>query len=104
MSTQSPNSSSQSPTLDIRHIAHLARLELTEAEMEKFSKQLGNILAHVEQLKKLDVEGVEPTAFAVPLSNVLRADEVKPSLPQSEAVKNAPKQRGNLFIVPKVVE
>ena len=99
-----PAESKRTPTIDVRYVAHLARLELSDAELKKFSKQLADILAHVEQLKKLDVEGVEPTAFAVPMANVLRADEMKPSLPQAEAVKNAPKQRNHLFIVPKVVE
>ena len=94
----------KSPSIDVKYVAHLARLELSAAEVEKFSKQLAEILAHVEQLKNLNVDAVEPTAFAVPLSNVQRADQVKPSLPVAEVLQNAPKQANNLFIVPKVVE
>lgn len=104
MSAQTRVSPLSSPKLDVRYLAHLARLELTTAEIEKFSKQLGDILGHVEQLKKLNVENVEPTAFAVPLANVLRSDEIQPGLPRDRALQNAPRQRNHLFIVPKVVE
>ncbi len=97
-------SSPSTPPIDVRYVAHLARLELSAAELEKFSRQLGDILGHVDQLKNLDIEKVEPTAFAVPLVNVQRVDEVKPSIPLSDALRNAPKQANNLFIVPKVVE
>jgi len=90
--------------IDINYVAHLARLELTEAEREKFSAQLGHILEHIEKLKQLDVTHIEPTAHATPLVNVTRTDEVRPSLPHDQALRNAPAQANGLFIVPKIVE
>jgi aspartyl-tRNA(Asn)/glutamyl-tRNA(Gln) amidotransferase subunit C len=89
---------------DVKYTAHLARLALTPEEEKKLGAQLGNILGYVEKLKGLDVTGVEATAHAVPMVNVTRADEVRPSLPHEEALCNAPKQAGGLFIVPKIVE
>jgi aspartyl-tRNA(Asn)/glutamyl-tRNA(Gln) amidotransferase subunit C len=89
---------------DVKYTAHLARLALTPDEEKKLSAQLGHILGYVEKLKELDVTGVEPTAHAVPMVNVTRTDEVRPSLPHDEALRNAPKQAGGLFVVPKVVE
>ena len=90
--------------IDVKYVAHLARLSLTDEEQAKLGAQLGNILGYIEKLKELDVTGVEPTAHAVPLSNVTRADVVKPSLPHDEAMKNAPAQANGLFMVPKIVE
>jgi aspartyl-tRNA(Asn)/glutamyl-tRNA(Gln) amidotransferase subunit C len=92
------------PEIDIKYVAHLARLELTQSEQDKFGDQLGHILEHIEKLKQLDVSNVEPTAHAVPLVNVTRADEVRPSLPHAEALRNAPAQANGLFMVPKIVE
>jgi len=92
------------PDLNVKYVAHLARLELTPTEEQKFGEQLGHILEHIEKLKQLDVSKVEPTAHAVPLVNVTRPDEVTPSLPQEAALSNAPAQRDGLFIVPKIVE
>jgi aspartyl-tRNA(Asn)/glutamyl-tRNA(Gln) amidotransferase subunit C len=89
---------------DVKYVAHLARLALTPEEEKKLGAQLGNIIGFVEQLKSVDVSHVEPTAHAVPTVNVTRADEVRPSLPHEEAMRNAPKQAGGLFIVPKIVE
>ena len=90
--------------LDIKYVAHLARLQLTADEEKKLTMQLGHILGYIEKLNELDVTGVEPTAHAVPMVNVTRADEIRPSLPQVEALRNAPRQAGGLFIVPKIVE
>ena len=92
------------PDLNVKYIAHLARLELTPAEEQKFGEQLGHILEHIEKLKQLDVSGVEPTAHAVPLVNITRPDEVTPSLPHEAALSNAPAQSGGRIIVPKIVE
>jgi aspartyl-tRNA(Asn)/glutamyl-tRNA(Gln) amidotransferase subunit C len=92
------------PEIDIKYVAHLARLELTAAEQQKFGDQLGHILEHIEKLKQLDVTNVEPTAHAAPRVNVTRADEVRPSLPHDDALRNAPAQANGLFIVPKIVE
>ena len=73
-------------------------------EEKKLGAQLGHILGYIEKLKELDVAGVEPTAHAVPMVNVTRADEIRPSLPHDDALRNAPKQANGLFIVPKIVE
>jgi aspartyl-tRNA(Asn)/glutamyl-tRNA(Gln) amidotransferase subunit C len=89
---------------DVKYVAHLARITLTPEEEQKLGVQLGQILGYVEKLKELDVSGVEPTAHAVPLINVTRPDEVRPSLPHDEAMRNAPAQANGLFTVPKIVE
>jgi aspartyl-tRNA(Asn)/glutamyl-tRNA(Gln) amidotransferase subunit C len=93
-----------SAELDVKYTAHLARLALTPDEEKKLGAQLGNILGYIEKLRELDVSDVEPTAHAVPMVNVTRADEIRPSLPHEDALLNAPKQANGLFIVPKVVE
>ena len=90
--------------MDIKYVAHLARLELTPEEEQKLGAQLENVLGYIEKLKEVDVTGVEPTAHAFPLVNVTRPDEVKPSLTQEEALRNAPAQANGLFMVPKIVE
>ena len=90
--------------IDIKYVAHLARLHLTADEEKKLGAQLGHILGYIEKLKELDVTGVEPTAHAVPMTNVTRCDEIRPSLPHAEALRNAPKEANGLFIVPKIVE
>jgi len=92
------------PEIDIRYVAHLARLHLTPDEEKKLGAQLGGILGYIEKLKELDVTGVEPTAHAVPMVNVTRADEIRPSLPHDAALRNAPAKANGLFIVPKIVE
>jgi len=89
---------------DVHYVAHLARLALTPDEEKKLGAQLGNIIGFVEKLKSVDVSNVEATAHAVPLVNVTRADEVRPSLPHEDAMRNAPAQANGLFIVPKIVE
>ena len=88
----------------MKYVAHLARLALTPDEEKKLSAQLGSILGYIEKLRELDVSNVEPTAHAVPMVNVTRADEIRPSLPHDDALRNAPRQSNGLFIVPKVVE
>jgi len=88
----------------VKYVAHLARLALTPEEEKKLSAQLGSILGYIEKLRELDVSGVEPTAHAVPMVNITRADEIRPSLPHDEALRNAPKKAGGLFVVPKIVE
>jgi aspartyl-tRNA(Asn)/glutamyl-tRNA(Gln) amidotransferase subunit C len=90
--------------IDVKYVAHLARVALTPEEEKKLAAQLGGILDYIEKLKELDVTNVEPTAHAVPLVNVTRADETRPSLPHDEALRNAPSQANGLFIVPKIVE
>jgi aspartyl-tRNA(Asn)/glutamyl-tRNA(Gln) amidotransferase subunit C len=90
--------------MDIKYVAHLARIALTPEEEEKLGGQLKNILGYIEKLNQLDVSNVEPTAHAVPLVNVTRLDEVHPSLPSEEALRNAPAKANGLFLVPKIVE
>ena len=90
--------------LNIDHVAHLARLALTPEEKAKFAQQLGDVLHHIEQLAKVDVAGVEPTAHAFPIYNVWAEDVAKPGLPVEAALQNAPAQRQNMIVVPKVVE
>ena len=90
--------------INVKYVAHLARLALTPDEEVKLTAQLGNILGYIEKLRELDVSGVEPTAHAVPMVNVTRADEIRPSLAHEDALRNAPRQANGLFIVPKIVE
>ena len=89
---------------DVKYVAHLARIALAPAEEEKLAAQLGNILGYIEKLKELDVKEVEPTAHAVPLINVFRPDEIRPSLSNEDALRNAPSKANGLFLVPKIVE
>jgi aspartyl-tRNA(Asn)/glutamyl-tRNA(Gln) amidotransferase subunit C len=92
------------PQMDIKYVAHLARLQLTPDEETKLGGQLDGILGYIEKLKTLDVAGVEPTAHAAPRVNVTRPDEARPSLPHDEALRNAPARANGLFMVPKIVE
>ena len=89
---------------NIKYVAQLARIALTPAEEEKIGGQLAHVLDYIEKLKELDVQGVEPTAHAVPLTNVFRLDVVGTSLSQDEALRNAPSKANGLFLVPKIVE
>ena len=93
-----------SPQLNIDHTAKLARLALTPEEKAKFSQQLGDVLHHIEQLAKVDVTGVEPTAHAFAVHNVWQDDVAQPGLPVDRALMNAPAQRDHMVAVPKVVE
>jgi aspartyl-tRNA(Asn)/glutamyl-tRNA(Gln) amidotransferase subunit C len=92
------------PEIDVKYVAHLARLSLSPDEEQKLGAQLGNILGYIEKLKEADVTGVEPTAHAFPLVNVTRPDEIRPSISNEDALRNAPAQANGLFIVPKIVE
>ena len=90
--------------LNLRHIARLARLRFTDEELKVFEPQLANILKFVEELKAVDVAGVEPTSHPLSMANVFREDEVKPSISIEEFLKTAPKSRGRFFEVPKIIE
>jgi aspartyl-tRNA(Asn)/glutamyl-tRNA(Gln) amidotransferase subunit C len=90
--------------VDVKYVAHLARISLTPEEEQKFGPQLKNILGYIEKLNQLDVSHIEPTAHAVPLVNVFRKDEVRPSLSNEDALRNAPAKANGLFVVPKIVE
>ena len=84
----------------VRKVARLARLDLSDADLGVMAKQLSAILEYVDQLKALNTDGVEPMAHAVPVQNVVRADVVQPSLPRTEALQNAPRADGRFFLVP----
>ena len=89
---------------DVLHIALLARLGLTEDEVARFRGQLSDILENFEILEQVDTTNVPPTAQPIPLQNVVREDEVAPSLPQSEILANAPRREGEFFRVKAVLE
>jgi len=89
---------------EVLHVARLARLHLTEEELERMRAQLDAILAYVDKLRELDVEGVEPTSHAVPLVDVMRDDALAPCLPQEAALANAPDRDGEFFRVPRIIE
>jgi aspartyl-tRNA(Asn)/glutamyl-tRNA(Gln) amidotransferase subunit C len=89
---------------DVEHVARLARLALSDAEKVRMREQLSAILGYIDKLKSRDVDGVEPTSHAVPLVNVMRADEVEPSLPREEMMANAPDPAGDFFRVPRIIE
>lgn len=89
---------------DVEHVARLARLALSEAELARMQAELSAILAYVDKLRELDVEGVEPTSHAVPLVNVMREDEPRPGLAREEAMANAPDPAGEFFRVPRIIE
>ncbi|MBM3834402.1 MAG: Asp-tRNA(Asn)/Glu-tRNA(Gln) amidotransferase subunit GatC [Verrucomicrobia bacterium] len=90
--------------IDVHYVAHLARISLEPEEAQKLGAQLGQILGYIEKLNQLDVTNVEPTAHAVPLVNVTRPDDVRPSLPNDQALGNSPAKANGLFVVPKIVE
>ena len=88
----------------VRWVAHLARLELSDAELETMTRQLTSIVDYVAQLRAVNTEGVEPLAHALPVHNVFRDDEPRPSLPVAEALANAPQRHGDFYAVPAVLE
>ncbi len=89
---------------DVEHVALLSRLELGESDIAKFTGQLNAILDYIEVLNKVDTTGIESTAHVLPLKNVTRADEVRPSLPREMALANAPEQEDGYFKVPRILE
>ena len=88
----------------VRRIARLARLELTDAEIEQFRPQLAAILAYFDQLQQIDTTGVEPLSHPLPISNVVREDIPQPSLPTETALQNAAQREGDFFRVPTVID
>ncbi len=89
---------------DVEHIAKLAKLTFNAEELERFTRELNKIIEYVEKLNELDTSNVEPLSHTTAISNVMREDEVKPSLPVEEVLANAPQREGNFFKVPKVVK
>jgi len=90
--------------MDIEKVARLARLELSEDEKETFENQMEQILTYMEQLNRIDTTGVEPTSHAIPVYNVFRDDEVKPSFPREEVLAIAPEEEDGHFKVPRIIE
>ena len=88
---------------DVEKVSLLARLELTPAELDTMTEQLGQIVAYVELLSELNTDGVEPMAHALDVSNVFAADTVRPSLDRSQALANAPASDGEFYLVPAVL-
>jgi len=88
---------------EVKYVAKLARLKLTEQEKELFTQQLDSILDYMEKLNELDTEKVPPTFHVLPLKNVMREDEVKDDHLQKEMLSNAPERDDNFFSVPKII-
>lgn len=95
-----PSSISRS---DVEHVAGLARLALTDAEVEHFTEQLAVILGHAADVAGLDLAGVEPTAHPIPMTNVLRPDVVRPTLERDEVLAEAPEAEDGRFRVPRIM-
>lgn len=89
---------------DLRVTAHLSRLSIPTEEKEEALASLGDFLSYVDNLSRVDTEDVQPTTYALPIENVFRADEVRPSLSNEAALSNAPLQEDGYFKVPKVLE
>jgi aspartyl-tRNA(Asn)/glutamyl-tRNA(Gln) amidotransferase subunit C len=89
---------------EVREVAHLARLELSDSEVDIMTRQLAAIVDYVDQLKQINTDGVEPLAHALDVSNVFRADEPALSLPVDEALANAPQRKGDFYRVPAVLD
>jgi aspartyl-tRNA(Asn)/glutamyl-tRNA(Gln) amidotransferase subunit C len=88
---------------DVLHVATLARLKLSDAELETFTSQLAQVLDYVDILNEVDTDEVEPMAHAAGLTNVFREDAVRDSLPREAALANAPKTDGQCFLVPPIL-
>lgn len=88
----------------IEHIANLARLNLTQDEMDRLTSEMGNILSYVDKLNELDTTGVKPMEHVIPIRNVFREDRVEPSYDREKILANAPSQEKGCFKVPKIVE
>lgn len=89
---------------DVEKVARLARLKLTDEELDRFTGQLGSVLEYVDMLNEVDTDGVEPMAHAVEVTNVLRVDETTESLPREAALSNAPLTDGKYFLVPQILD
>lgn len=89
---------------DVEYLAHLARIGLSPEEMGRFAGQLDEILAYVEKLKSVPVEGIPPTSHVLELSNVFREDETRPSLSNDAALADAPGREGPFFRVPRIID
>ena len=89
---------------DVKHIAKLSKLNLTEKELEKYTNELSSIVDFANELSNINVDGIKPTAHILDIKNVFRKDEVQPSYDREEILKNAPSKDAGCVSVPKVVE
>ena len=89
--------------MDIEHVAKLARLKLTDAEKERFSKQMGTVIKYIEKLSELDTKNVEPTAHVLGLNNVFRDDAVKKPLTVQDPINDSPAHSKGHYEVPKII-
>ncbi len=89
---------------EVEHVAHLARLGLSDEEIDRLQQQLSQILGHMQALDAVDTSAIPPTAQVIPVSSVMRDDVVRPSLPVEEVLHNAPRRDGAFFKVPPVLE
>jgi len=89
---------------EAEYVAHLARLEIDDAQKDKFTAQLNDILLYIDKLNELDTEGIEPMSHAIAVTNAFREDQALDSLGTEKALANAPDARGEFFRVPKVIE
>ena len=89
---------------DVEHVARLARLDLSTVEKERMGRELDGILTYIDKLRALDTTGVEPTSHAVPVTNVMRDDVERPSLPAEDMLANAPDRYREMFRVPRIIE
>jgi aspartyl-tRNA(Asn)/glutamyl-tRNA(Gln) amidotransferase subunit C len=89
---------------EVVHVAHLAKLYISEEEIGRYTEQLNAILEYAGMLNSLDTKDIAPTAHVLPLKNVFRADETRPCLSRDEALANAPKAEEGMFRVPRVIE
>ena len=89
---------------EVAHVANLARLEISELEMDEFTIQLNAILEYADKLNQLNTEDITPTAHVMPINNVFREDEIAPCLPREAALANAPEEEDGMFRVPPVIE
>ena len=88
----------------VEHVAHLARLGLSDEETNRLQQQLSQILGHMQLIDRLDTSAIPPTAQVIPVSSVMRDDEARPSIPTEDVLKNAPRREGAFFKVPPVLE
>jgi len=88
---------------EVRHVAMLARLALTDAQVETLRSELNSILGHIDTIQQLDLEGVEPMTHAIPLVNETRCDQPKPSLDREKVMLNAPESEDGAFVIPRIV-
>ncbi len=89
---------------DFENVANLSRLSIPDSQTEAYLSQMDAILSYMDNLSEVDTEKVKPTTYALPMENVFRADEVRPSLPRELALSNAPLQEDGYFKVPRVLE